>query len=370
MKTQLDLQPLVRELKRRIDAAEDYISDTRRLGFSVEAIDGEKDVIHVPTLTLDNPDGGDLIEAPINDHAQQQIGQRLGVPSKFWDRMRDSHPDILTDVVTKLFTREPEVRMVRTLDGTARAFLSNRYRRLDYYDLMERSVLPALHEYGSEQAQVLSCGLTDTRLYVKVLFPDVQFEITPGDPMFGGVAIGNSEVGAGSLFVEPFTYRSFCTNGMIFGKQAYADFGLRKMHVGRQIEDTEAARALFSDATLRKEDEAFFSMAYDMIKGAATGMQFAAIADACRKAAGVEVGGDPVQVVERLAKATSVTEDERGSIMQHLIEGGDLTAWGYVNAITRTAEDVDSYDRATELERLGGDLVDWSASAWKALAVA
>lgn len=362
----LSVQQLAEELTRQREAKQDYIASTHRIGLSVERVAQEEGTPKggAVILTLDD------VEQPfaVNQFCQEQISARLDLPRKFWNRMRNDHPDILEDAVSKLFNREPSVRMIRTLDTNARAFLSNGYKRFDNYDLMERSIGPALAKYG-EQARVLGSGLSDLRMYVKVLFPDVSFDDPRGggSKVYGGVIIGNSEVGAGSLFVDPFTYASYCENGMIFGKQDYAKFGLRRRHVGSRIEDTEEARAVFSDATLRKEDEAFFSMAYDLVKGAATGLQFAAIAEAVQRSAGIQVGGDPTAVVERLAKQTSVTETERGSIMRHLIEGGNLSAWGYANAVTRTAQDAETLDRAVELERLGGDLVDWSASAWRQL---
>ncbi len=54
--------------------------------------------------------------------------------------------------------------------------------------------------------------------------------------------------------------------------------------------------------------------------------------------------------------------------MQHLIRGGDLSAWGLANAITRTAEDAADYDRATELEVAGGRVIELGPADWKALA--
>lgn len=344
--------------------SEDYISDTRRLGFSVD--EGEESA--TVRLSLDNPDGGDLIETRVNDHAQQQIGGRLGIPHKFWERMRDDHPDILQDAVTKLFVREPETRMIRTVGDTTRAFLSDRYRRLDNYDLMERSILPALHGAG-ERMVPLQARLTDTRMYLKVLFPDVTFtDPRPqGGELHAGIIIGNSEIGAGKLFVDPFMYASYCTNGLVFGKQEFSDFGLRKMHVGRRVEDSEQARRVFSDDTLSKDDEAFFAMAHDLILNSANGIQFKAIEEAVLRAAGVEVEGDHVQAVERLVKANGLREHEGKSIMQHLIEGHDLSAWGYVNAVTRTAQDATGYDRQVELERLGGELLAAPVQSWEAL---
>ncbi|MEO1134289.1 MAG: hypothetical protein AAFX40_16490 [Cyanobacteria bacterium J06639_1] len=41
-----------------------------------------------------------------------------------------------------------------------------------------------------------------------------------------------------------------------------------------------------------------------------------------------------------------------------------------LNAITRTSQDVEDYDRATELERIGCDLLTMPAQKWKVLATA
>lgn len=40
--------------------------------------------------------------------------------------------------------------------------------------------------------------------------------------------------------------------------------------------------------------------------------------------------------------------------MRHLINDGDLSHYGLTNAITRAAQDATSYDRAVELEEVGG----------------
>lgn len=43
----------------------------------------------------------------------------------------DEAPELLAQNLNCWFTKEPAQRMLRTLDGTARAYLSNRYRRID-----------------------------------------------------------------------------------------------------------------------------------------------------------------------------------------------------------------------------------------------
>ena len=48
-----------------------------------------------------------------------------------------------------------------------------------------------------------------------------------------------------------------------------------------------------------------------------------------------------------------------------LIDGGDLSAWGLVNAVTSLAHKATSYDRAVELESAGGALIDLPSQEWK-----
>lgn len=76
------------------------------------------------------------------------------------------------------------------------------------------------------------------------------------------------------------------------------------------------------------------------------------------------------EAVKVLAKKNSLNEFEQGNILRHLIEGADLSKYGLLNAVTRTAQDVDDYDRATDLEALGGNILVLPRSEWKQLAEA
>src|SRR5207244_7939357 len=103
-------------------------------------------------------------------------------------------------------------RLIRTLDGNVRAVLSDRYRRLDNFDLAE-NVLPILQRLPD--ARFESVELTETRMYLKVVTPSVRYEIAPGDVVQAGVVIANSEVGQGTLSVQPLVFRLVCKNGLI-----------------------------------------------------------------------------------------------------------------------------------------------------------
>ena len=69
-------------------------------------------------------------------------------------------------------------------------------------------------------------------------------------------------------------------------------------------------------------------------------------------------------LVERFGKRNQLTEGERGGILRHLIEGGDLTRYGLHGAVTRFSADVEDYDRATEFEKLGGAVIELPKSDW------
>ena len=71
-----------------------------------------------------------------------------------------------------------------------------------------------------------------------------------------------------------------------------------------------------------------------------------------------------------LQKRAALTDDDRGGILRHLINGGDLSRWGVTNAVTRYSQDVQSYDKATELEALGGTLIELNKTDWRAIAEA
>ena len=60
-----------------------------------------------------------------------QIGSRAGIPAKYYDRMLTEAPDLLATNVNAWHRINPARRMVRTLGGDARSFLSDRYNRIE-----------------------------------------------------------------------------------------------------------------------------------------------------------------------------------------------------------------------------------------------
>jgi hypothetical protein len=349
MKNGRTLVQLAEELQRQLASKRDMIVPTVLMNH--QTMDGET------SIAITAPDGVQTYRT--TELFRRQLADKLKIPFNYFERMRATQPELLDRNVNTWLNAEPEQRMVRTLDGQARAYLSDRYRRLDNYDLME-NVLPMLRELPG--ARIESCELTPVRMYLKVITPRVEYEIQRGDIVQAGVVISNSEVGQGTLSVQPLVYRLVCKNGLIL-----PDAAMRKSHVGRIAETSENEITLFKDDTLEAEDKAFFLKVRDVVQAAVSEATFTLAAEKMRRTLGIPLGGDPVKTVENLGARYLLNEQERTGVLRHLVEGGDLSGYGLINAVTAFAQDVEDYDRSTEMEALGGKLIEQKPSDWDAL---
>lgn len=206
--------------------------------------------------------------------------------------------------------------------------------------------------------EIISCDITETHLYLKVINKTMKAEIVPGDVVQAGFVISNSEIGLGALKVEPLVYRLVCKNGMIS-----KDLAHKKYHTGKQVEDTDNAYELYSDATLAADDKAYFMKVQDIVSAAVDEAKFNLTVDKMRTAMSIKTGDNPVQTVEVLGDRYVLNKLERTSILRHFIMGNDYSHFGLVNAVTRSSQDASDYNRATELERIGGTLLDEGVEA-------
>lgn len=292
----------------------------------------------------------------INQIAHRQLGAHLKIPVDYYDRMLSQYPDLLAQNVNAWLQREPSTRMVRTLSGTARAFLSNRYRRIDNIEIA-KIVLPIIGQMNG--AHFESCQITDSRMYLKVVNTRLEAEVVPGDIVQAGIIISNSEVGQGSVSIQPLVYRLVCSNGMVVN-----DAKARKYHTGR-INTLEENFQLYSEETLAAEDHAFVKKIEDTVKAAVDEARFAQVIDLMRNATEAKMNtADVPKLVKLASKDFGIKEDESTGILQHLIEGKDLTLYGLSNAVTRHSQDVENYDRATQLESIGYKILSMPAPQW------
>lgn len=344
MKEGRTLMEMAQELERQRAAKKDYISDTRNLrmdatgdGLQLSLRDDRSHVVHM---------------LGVNDNAHRQIGAALGIPAKYYDKMQKELPDLLAQNVNAWFDAEPQAKMIRTMDGRARAFLSDRYRRIDNYEIAQ-TVLPILGEL--EDAHVESCEVTENRMYIKVVNPRLQADVVPGDTVQAGIMITNSEIGLGSVTVSPLLYRLVCTNGMVVN-----DAASRKYHIGRANTVGENFQ-IFTDETIIADDKAFMLKVRDTVRAAVDEARFGQVVNMMRAAKGIKLDTPDIpKFVELTATEFGLSQNEGRGVLDHLIRDADLSLYGLANAVTRYSQDVESYDRATDLESTGYSILGMS----------
>lgn len=346
MKTGLSLQELAAELERQRQSKRDFVVDSANMGISATG----RSFNLYPISQSEPPE----MVFDMTNLFHSQLGSALGIPAKYYDRMLDGFPTLLAENVNGWLSRSPKKHTIRTLDGRARAFLSDRYRRIDNYEIAE-AVLPVIGEMPD--ARVESCEITETRMYIKVVNPRLEAEVMPGDIVQAGVVISNSEVGVGSVTVRPLVYRLVCKNGMIVN-----DLGTRKYHVGRTVEESWD---LFSDETQQTDDRAFMMKLADIVRTAADEARFAMVLASLREASGAKMTGRVRQVVELTGKQFDLQKPEENRVLRYLIRGGELSKYGLANAVTQASQDTEDYDRATALENTGWQIAVMPPQIWK-----
>lgn len=374
MKTGRTIRSLAEEIHRRATSKHDVVWPAKSLNM-VEAIYPPKKEGGAPQLDV-HLDIASREDYPIGDIAHGQLATYTGIPAKYYDRMRQNDPGLLAKNVNRWMHDTGDNRLVRVLDGRMRAFLSDKFRPMENEDLAE-NILPVIQaEIGLEN--VMSCEITERRLYIKIVDPRVTRELKIRGAHWGdgkhniintvapALTISNSEVGMGRLSVLAGYYNGFCTNLATFGERS-----VRKSHIGarHEIVSDEMFTKLSPEARAAA-DKALWLQLVDVVKNAFDPASFHELIDKVEGTQNDKIEGDVGKVVQLASKRFGATEEEGKGILRHLIEGGSLTRFGLHNAITRTAQDLDSYDRATEFEEIGGKLIELPRSEWNSLALA
>ena len=349
------------EIKRQNDTKIDLIAPTSKLTMITDSWrnDDEKGQVFIPEILTSIK--GEEKTFGIKPTGHEHISGHTGIHKKYYDRMLEVAPELLVTNVNHWFNFNPESRMVRTLDSSVRAMLSPRYRPIDNFEL-SLVIFEQMASYGGELVLV-SSEITDRKLYLKFIMPHMVKPVRVGDLHSAGVIIANSEIGYGRVKIEPYIFRLSCTNGMIA-----SDASLKKNHVGKQIEEFEDAVQYFADETRQADDKAFMLKVRDVFKATLSSDIFNQQIGLLQEATEEKITGNIEGAVEVVSKTFAFSEDERTKMMDHFLKEADFTKFGVANAITRTAEDLESYDRATEFEKFGGEVITLPQNMWRSIA--
>jgi len=158
----------------------------------------------------------------------------------------------------------------------------------------------------------------------------------------------------------------FCSNGQ------YSDRSTKKYHTGvkNSVVNGSEITTFLTDATKQARDRATFMELNDLVKSC---MNIEFLNDEIAKIEGLtsqKIDGEIIEVVKSTSKLFGFSEEQNTGILNHLIKGGDLSRYGLMNAVTRTSQDINCYEQADMMEKVGGKIVTLSNHDWKTLSTA
>jgi len=235
---------------------------------------------------------------------------------------------------------DKEFRIRTYTDGTARAFVTDKYAPID-----NRWYLETLREFLPEGRFSHWRGDEDT-IYGNILLPDSIMDYGQDDDTdYGGmVSVGNCEIGKRRITQTPSLFRAICMNGCIWGQTKGRD--ISKVHRGtidldslkvKIAENIEYQLSILPDGIRKFLDTRTQSLNDANVKG----------------------------VIAAVANDYKLTKKQATeSLEQYLAhETHEQNMFGVINAITRAGQVFDN-ESWVRLDEVGGMLMDTSASRW------
>jgi hypothetical protein len=344
----------IAKLERTGSLLDDYIKPVKDLGFVRHLADGN---VRMNFEYLDEPQAGIMVPTKaslgLHQNAVSQIGEKFGVPPAYlrgltfgtnWEKnlavtiMQEHASNIAREKV-----------LIRSVEGEARAVLSDRYRRLDSMRIFV-AFLQGAQQIGSVLVDAHS---GETKGFLEVINPKIVAFDTPlngRNYACVGARIRNSDFGDGRLEVYLFALMVKCMNGLV------GQTMLKEIHLGGRIPEN----IKISEDTYRKDTDAMAALVGDAMKQLASPDLTNGLITQIQDAAAVEV--NLVKEVERLPKL-GLTKTEAESVGKVLMENnpdnglqGGATLWKLVNGLTAVARE-SKPERKRELEEIAGAML-------------
>lgn len=294
--------------------------------------------------------------------AQKQIAEYLGIHATYMEKMR-TYPatDLMAQNVNYWFSKSHDRRLVRIFENEMIGFLSDRYHAIDNYEVLT-TAMQAAQEIATEggfEVQMLRPYLSETAMNATLLTTDYVFleEGNEQEKYRMGINVRNSEVGNGAFSIRPMLLRTSCMNSNIFG--GHDEDTYRKIHIGKKL----GLGNIWSQDTLTLQNATVRSEIRDVTR-AAFSREIAI--DRINRMKGLknEKFTPAPERIEATRRILNLTEGENKAIWDKMAMN---TRYEFLQAVTSHAQ---SYyvskgrpERGTELEELGGTLID-SDSIW------
>jgi len=363
----LDLPNLVQMLKEQSDVRYDVVVPSSGMKMTNGNLIIKGGGVRIDEQGVHTEDAT-LVPTQIFDEG---IANRLNIPARYVRTMRGQITSDIENDNGTLYDKNINywlendssrlhlVRGFRTDDvddfGIARAFLSDRYRTIDNYDVL-MATLEGVKSAGVE-VNIDGADVSDHRMALRLTCPEVQQyseEIlrgytspftgesgTDNPTIFAGLVIKNSETGGGAFSIVPRLVVKVCNNGLQMTRDA-----MRAVHLGSKLEEGVIT---WSEETQQQELSLITTKTRDAVATFLDVEYMKTKIDELHQLAGIEVK-QPPRTMKMISKKSGWSETEEQDILKHFYQGGDNSALGVAQAITSFAQTVKKTDRQDELE--------------------
>lgn len=207
-----------------------------------------------------------------------------------------------------------------------RAFLSAEYVAYNNSEIAQT----AESLLRNEALSVRSFVLEETHMFLKIISEDI---VDRGAGLKAGIMIGNSEVGMGSISVEPFVFRKPCTNDLIVSQEKsfrHAHIHLTEYEMTRRMAEAVGEGFKVSSELL----DAFLKTREEPIR-------------------------DPVETIRKIAEARQLSQKLTDEVVSSYLVEPEQNRFSVINAFTNSAQKLGPLQRI-EMERFAGTLLEAS----------
>ena len=358
---------------------QDYIAPTNQLQF--RTLQNEGETAH-SQIVMEANQGEPTKILNVNQHCFDQIAQKAEIATPTARRLQQNYPREMDNLINAIWQKENSKRMIRTFDnanhtnpfnydnhtGTARAFLSDKFKTFDNSDLLE-SALPTLGE-SDACWKIVNFANTDKKLYIRLKSEVIQSDAGVGDLMAHGIGISNSETGSGSVAVFGINWTLACLNGM------QTENVTRKAHI-TSARDGDTWNVL-TDETKQADNHSLKLQLRDIVSSYASRETFDENIEKMKKAKEDVVNVPMNESVENLGKVLTLSKKETSNVLEGLLQ--TIGQSGYeqnqkinratlVNACTAVGNTADP-DNVDFWQRLGGKVLNLGKTDWNRVAMA
>ena len=338
MKKGHDVRNMLRVINDDRNKKSDYLVD-------IKGIQVKTNAFTFPSISVDHLQDKEFV---LEDHSLNQLCGKLEIGTQYLRKCLPVSQELVAHNLNFWINNSKEKElMLRTYvdrhdDIVARAICSNRYKRIDN-DVVANHSLNKLMDLGLD---IKYAHYDRDTLNITAVNQKLEGEVYKGDVVQSGITITNSEIGSGSLIIQPFIYRLVCTNGMVAPRYLNRFYS---RHVGKIVIDTTK-----DDQYITIIDK--MQKQIDLVNSEDVWTEsFQGLLNSRKQKINSH------QIVQ-LAKRHGVTESERADIFARLNKyvGDTFTTSKYelANAVTNMGNDENRSDsRARFFQELGGLIV-------------